>query len=176
LLWTGPYNLQTPTDYRQERTFRVLDVLGADPREVGPRRGVDPESRLDADVRVREFGHARRCRGLVEDVVVVLGLPDDDPLGVVGVVLVTDTEGERDAELVPRRGVDDGRVRRLRVRNRHEPAVERPDAGDAEADVLDAALPVVPLHPVTDAGLRVGDEEDAGDGVADDVLRGEADG
>jgi hypothetical protein len=53
--------------------------------------------------------------------------------------------------------------------------VLRAHASRSEADGLDDALAVAPRDPVADVEVRVGDEEEATDERADDLLTGDAD-
>ncbi len=158
-----------------ERLLHRGDVLRANPDEVAPVGICDPPARLKSDVGAAELDEPDRRPWIVEDVLVFLGLLDDDIGRPRDVVVVADAEDELLTKGVVGDRIRDRAVREVPVRNRDLFVIERSHARHPEIDVFDPAGVAVPLDPVADLERLVLQNEDSGDEVAEQVLCGESD-
>ena len=122
--------------------------------------GIDPDTAVENDRRIRQSGDRCGRFGIVEDAIDLVGLFDDDLTSEFDVGVVLDAEVERHpARLVGDRVLDD-RVGQIAVRHRHLFVVERIELRHAEVDLPDDAVVAVPLDVITDLERFVLEDED----------------
>jgi len=135
-----------------------------------------PDAEVEIEGAVAEFSEDNFGKGIGEDVGMIASDGNEDFADALGIAVVGDADGKRDADLAVVGGpVGDALIDEFGVGDDDDDVFVglNPSAAAAEAD--DVAVGVADLDAVTELDGLLEEQDEAGDKIADDSLKAQAD-